>query len=74
MIHQDNELLVGTSDSFLLKYESTLGYSGYYQSAQVTEVYALCEVSPGVCAVGGKGSCIEVVQLKSNALLIKLTF
>lgn len=84
-----HELLVACSDSHLLKYEATLGYSGYYQSQNLSEIYDILEIAPtqgasDMCAIAGKTIskdlddddtvCVEIVQLKTNSLLIKLIF
>jgi hypothetical protein len=39
-----HELLVGTSDSHLLKYEATLGYNGYYKSQSLSEIYEIVDL------------------------------
>jgi hypothetical protein len=53
-----HELLVGTSDCHLLKYEATLGYNGYYKSQSLSEVYDIVDLGgslgQGVVAISGK--------------------
>jgi hypothetical protein len=79
MIRQGNELLLGTADNQVLKYESTQGYRGYFESQSLSQVYDLCDVGLGqdIVAIGGKSNevdCLEIINTHSNTILIKLTF
>lgn len=61
-------------DSHLVKYDATLGYRGYYKSYNLVQIYDAVEITKDIVAISGaakdKLSCIEVINLTSNSLIL----
>lgn len=50
----EDELVVGSTDAHLLKYEATLGYNGYFESSNLKEIYSVNAISLENCFIAGK--------------------
>lgn len=76
-------MLVGTSSEYLLKYDLTFGYQGYYKSESLRQVYSvkrLAQLGEDIYAVAGRSRVpigsdsqaagAEIICASSNQTLI----
>ena len=74
VLQTQSDFLVATSDCHLLKYDTTLGYAGYYKTQNIDEIYDTVSLpqQTDLIVICGSSDTVEVVRISHNQLVVRL--